>query len=369
MIEVIDSMKRDLNLSLISLNQRTESIISLIQSHTQEVYEEIEQMISVCDQLLESLKSKIIPEIEKQIGIPIKEALKVCKSWIVPKLEVDMHFISRIPKIFSMTPLRFCPLNFTRPSQPYEYIGYYSDVKELTVLNTETEEEFALSNEIFHYTSGLLYLGGESFLVTEGMTANKKKTYLVKCFSSEVFRLPDLVNERIHFCMGWVDGLPAVIGGSTGLHPLASVEVLEQTWRVHSTLNVSRSEATCITIGTSTYVFGGVNYQRLDTIEVWRNQKWSLLPYKIPLRLNLVGLIKLNSYEVLILGGAEGNEKFSNYVWKMNLENGVFSACASLPINCYFPKQMISVKELTATCIVKDRIFKRPQKLDLKDYI
>lgn len=369
MLEVIESMRKDLKLSLISLDERTKNIVSLIKEHSEEVYEEIQEMITVCDKLLKDLHSKNLREIEIQIGIPLKEALKVCENWVVPKLEVDMHFISRIPKIFSMTPLRFCPLKFTRPSQPYEYIGYYSDVKELTVLNTETEEEFALSNEIFHYTSGLLYLGGEQFLVSEGMSANRKKTYLVKCFSSEVFRLPDLVNERIHFCMGWIDGLPAIIGGSTGLHPLSSVEVLDQTWRVHSSLTVSRSEATCITINDSTYVFGGVNYQRLDTIEVWRNQKWSLLPYKIPLRLNLVGLIKLNSYEVLILGGAEGNEKFSNYVWKMNLENGLFSTCASMPINCYFPKQMISVKELTATCIIKDRIFKRPQKLDLKDYI
>ena len=89
----------------------------------------------------------------------------------------------------------------------------------------------------------------------------------------------------------------------------------------------------------------------------------------MPIRLNLVGVIKLNSYEVLILGGAEGNEKYSNYVWKMNIECGLFSTCASMPINCYFPKQMISVRELSAICIIKDRIFKRPQKLDLKDYI
>lgn len=367
--KVIQSMRDDLQTSIVSLNDRTKNIISLIQAHTQEIFEEIQEMVEVCDQILNNLKSKKFSDIEKIIGLPVKEALKVCQNWVVPKLEVDMHFISRIPKIFSMTPLRFCPLSFTRPVQPHDYLGYYSDVKELTVINTKTEEEFTLSNEIFHFTSGLLYLGGEQFLVTEGITANRKRTYLVKCLSSEVFRLPDLVTERIHFCMGWVDGLPAVIGGSTGLHPLATVEVLEQEWKAHSSLNISRSEATCITVSGETYIFGGVNYQRLDTVEVYRNKRWELLPFKIPVRLNLVGLIKLNNYEVLIMGGAEGNEKFSNYVWKMNLENGIFSTCSSMPVNCYFPKQMISVRELTATCIVKDRIFKRPQKFDLKDYI
>ena len=368
-VKVIASMRDDLLISQTSLKERTDAIIRLMQSHSKEVFDEIQSMVSVCDQILQHFSEKNYTEVEALIGIPITDISTVCQNWVVPKLEIDMHFISRIPKIFSLSPLRFCPLSFSRPSQPYDYIGYYTDVKELTILNSKTEEEFTIDNEIFHYTSGLLYLGGEQFLVTEGMTANRKRTYLVKCLAQEVFRLPDLVTERMHFCMGWVDGLPAVIGGSTGLHPIASVEVLEQEWKVHSSLNVARSESTSIVINNYTYVFGGVNYQRLDSVEVWKTKKWSLLPFKMPIRLNLVGVIKLNSYEVLILGGAEGNEKYSNYVWKMNIESGLFSTCASMPINCYFPKQMISVRELSAICIIKDRIFKRPQKLDLKDYI
>lgn len=368
-LKVITSMRNDLTVSLSTLGDRTKSIVALIKAHSKEVNDEIQSMISVCEQIISQLAENKLVEVENLIGIPLAEASNICQNWVVPKLEVDMHFISRIPKIFSMSPLRFCPFSFTKPSQPHDYLGYFTDVKEMTVLDTNTEEEFTIHNEVFHYSSGLLYLGGEQFLVTEGMTANRKRTYLVKCLSHEVFRLPDLNTERMHFCMGWLDGLPAVFGGSTGLHPISSVEVLEREWREHSNLNISRSEATNITVGNDTYLFGGVNYQRLDAVEVWRRKRWELLPFKMPLRLNLVGVIKLNSYEVLILGGAEGNEKYSNYVWKMNLENGMFSTCASMPINCYFPKQMISVRELTATCIIKDRIFKRPQKLDLKDYI
>lgn len=326
-------------------------------------------MISSCEKIISSLISEDEEGVEQSLGMSIDEALKTCTNWVVPKLEIDMHFISKIPIIFSMTPLRFSSLNFSRPSQPHDYLGYFTDVKELTILNTQEEEEFSITNDIFHFTSGLLYLGGEQFLVTEGMTGNKKRTYLVKCLSNEVFRLPDLNTERMHFCMGWVDGLPAVIGGSTGLHPIPSVEVLEQVWKEHSNLNTPRSESTSITINAYTYVFGGVSYQRLDTVEVWKNNRWELLKYKMPIRVNLVGVIKLNTYEVLILGGAEAAEKYSNYVWKMNLENGIFSTCANMPTNCYFPKQMISVHELTALCIIKDRIFKRPQKFDLKDYI
>ena len=101
-----------------------------------------------------------------------------------------------------MSSLRFCPLSFSRPSQPHDYLGYFTDVKELTVIDTKTEEEFIINNEVFHYTSGLLYLGGEQFLVTEGMTGNRKRTYLLKCLSQEVFILPDLNIERMHFCMG-----------------------------------------------------------------------------------------------------------------------------------------------------------------------
>ena len=227
-VKVIASMRDDLLISQTSLKERTDAIIRLMQSHSKEVFDEIQSMVSVCDQILQHFSEKNYTEVEALIGIPITDISTVCQNWVVPKLEIDMHFISRIPKIFSLSPLRFCPLSFSRPSQPYDYIGYYTDVKELTILNSKTEEEFTIDNEIFHYTSGLLYLGGEQFLVTEGMTANRKRTYLVKCLAQEVFRLPDLVTERMHFCMGWVDGLPAVIGGSTGLHPIASVEVLEQ---------------------------------------------------------------------------------------------------------------------------------------------
>ena len=368
-LKVITSMRNDLIQSQRNLEERTASIMDLFNKHSQEVFAEIQSMVSACELIISTLTEPNYQGVEDLIGISIDEACKICHNWVVPKLEVDMHFISRIPKIFSMSPLRFCPLSHSRPAQPYDYLGYYSDVKELTIIDTRTEEEFTINNDIFHYTSGLLYLGGEQFLVTESMTGNRKRTYLVKCLSHEVFRLPDLNTERMHFCMGWVDGLPAVIGGSTGLHPIASVEILAQEWKEHSNLNVSRSEATTITVNNHTYVFGGVNYQRLDAVEVWRKVKWELLPFKMPIRLNLVGVIKLNSYEVLILGGAEGNEKYSNYVWKMNLESGLFSTCANMPVNCYFPKQMISVSELTAICIIKDRIFKRPQKLDLKDYI
>ena len=368
-VKVITSMREDLLISQTNLKERTENIILLIKTHSNEVFEEIQSMILMCEQILGCLSEKKTSNVELLLGISLAEATKMCESWVVPKLEVDMHFISRIPKIFMMSSLRFCPLSFSRPSQPHDYLGYFTDVKELTVIDTKTEEEFIINNEVFHYTSGLLYLGGEQFLVTEGMTGNRKRTYLLKCLSQEVFILPDLNIERMHFCMGWVDGLPAVIGGSTGLHPVGSVEVLEQEWKIHSELNVARSEATTITVLNDTYVFGGVNYQRLDAVEVWKSKKWELLPFKMPVRLNLVGVIKLNSYEVLILGGAEGSEKYSNYVWKMNLQHGLFSTCASLPINSYFPKQMISVRELNAICIIKDRIFKRPQKLDLKDYI
>lgn len=368
-LKVITSMRNDLTTSQKNLQDRTAHIIDLIKVHSQEVFSEIQSMVAVCEEIISHISESNYSDIEQLFGVNIDEAMIICHNWVVPRLEVDMHFIARIPKIFSMSPLRFCPISFSRPSQPHDYLGYYSDVKELTILDTKTEEEFTINNDLFHYTSGLLYLGGEQFLVTEGMTENKKRTYLVKCLSHEVFRLPDLNTERMHFCLGWVDGLPAAIGGSTGLHPIGTVEVLEQEWRIHSALNVARSESTSITVNADTYVFGGVNYQRLDAVEVWTEKKWKLLPYKMPIRLNLVGVIKLNSYEVLILGGAEGNEKYSNHVWKMNLENGLFSTCANMPVNCYFPKQMISVIELSAICIIKDRIFKRPQKLDLKDYI
>jgi hypothetical protein len=360
------TIKESLFASKTELTKLTDEIIEKVKEHSSEIQKEIQEMIGICERIIENERGE---KLETVIGLSVSQAAQACPNWTIPKLEVDLHFFSRIPKIFSIPPLHFTPLHFSMPAQPYSYIGYFADTKELTVFDTRTEEEFNISNEIFHYTSGLLYLGGDQFLATAGVAAGKKQTFLVKCSSKEVTRLPDLEEERIHFCMGWVDGLPAVIGGSTGLRPLSTVEVLENTWKPHSSLNIARSEATCLTVNAESFVFGGMNYQRVDSIEVYRNHQWQVLSVKMPIRANLVGVIKVNTEEVLVLGGAEGNDKLSNTVWKTNLHTGMVSACSPMSVNCFFPKQMISVQDLKATCVVKDRMFKRVEKINLTDFI
>ena len=79
-VKVITSMREDLLISQTNLKERTENIILLIKTHSNEVFEEIQSMILMCEQILGCLSEKKTSNVELLLGISLAEATKMCES-------------------------------------------------------------------------------------------------------------------------------------------------------------------------------------------------------------------------------------------------------------------------------------------------
>ena len=60
------------------------------------------------------------------------------------------------------------------------------------------------------------------------------------------------------------------------------------------------------------YVFGGTEE---DTVEVFVNETWALIPFQMPTRLSRMGLVWTTGTQVLIAGGAEGKAEDNAYMY------------------------------------------------------
>ena len=87
-----------------------------------------------------------------------------------------------------------------------------------------------------------------------------------------------------------------------------------------------RAYHSAVAVNRIIYVFGGTEE---DTVEVFVNESWALIPFQMPTRLARVGLVWTTGNIVLIAGGAEG--KAEDGAWLYDVSTTDFRTIAPLP--------------------------------------
>lgn len=180
----------------------------------------------------------------------------------------------------------------------------------------------AYRSNVFELSSGITLLNTGTIVITGGFNHPRKCWYFdikrqkIKTFSN--------MNEgRGSHCSLILDNLLYVIGGRNERGQLlASTEIWDgQTWQQGALMNSGREGASAVMLRGRIYVFGGSGDELLDTGEVYENNTWNKLDYKLPEALSAVGLVAVSNSHVLIAGGYTSTG-LSKAIYEVRVSNG-----------------------------------------------
>ena len=180
--------------------------------------------------------------------------------------------------------------------------------------------------------NGLIITGGSKF---------PYQAYLIDK-QYNITKLVSMRQARFWHSMGFIDGHPAVFGGSKRDFPipifLDSVEVYKDySWMKYPNTNVKRASCSASWYGKYTYIIGGLildKNQKVFTgmIEKWDGSSWIILNIKLIQAVISPGCICVDDHSIFIFGGGKSGYVSSNKIFKIDLDHDtVYKYSKSLP--------------------------------------
>lgn len=185
---------------------------------------------------------------------------------------------------------------------------------------------FKLTDSMFDLQSRPALLSSDIVIITGG-EKYPRRTLNLNPITGDIFKLSDMVIGRYAHATATIDDTILVCGGLQDEKMLQSTELFyDNTWVKAGPMKRHRAYHSAVEVNRIIYVFGGTEE---DTVEVFVNESWALIPFQMPTRLARVGLVWTSGSTVLIAGGAEG--KAEDGAWLYDTSTSDFQAIAPLP--------------------------------------
>ena len=307
LINKINQIKLEAESSKNSIVLRCRTLISEINEKSYNVIEKLENFINLCSKIIADIHYfQSIPS--NQIYNPLTSALL---SGNISNLIQKMH-PPKISFFDSSEWFSYIPSTFPH------YLYNFSDFTAGFIWNNKliiSPLSIEITNAEYDWSSKILLLDNNKILITGGGNPLTNECFELN-FKSQVLRkISPLKSSRYWHTNSWINNMPAVIGGFNKTCAMKSVEIYNgHNWTEINSLNQPRYFATAVACFKATWIVGGENVNKLDSIEKFENNSWTLINVKLFNPARTIGVICLEN-NILMFGGKLDNKQkiFNNY--------------------------------------------------------
>jgi hypothetical protein len=292
-----------------------------------EIAAETERLSHILSQLAKTLQVK---------GPSAKEPIVKCQSLNPSKPKT-------LSKLHSL-PLTRNPLNVELRSR----LQFTSRLAKGRLFSEDlrTGQVFTLESELIETGARLASLDNGVFMLTGGLKQSQCTARINVCSGTLQLLACMQTGRYSHTAVTVKAGVMVMGGYSRGA--LRSVEIWENgIWQTLNSMLFPRFEHSAVLHTEQVYVIGGrFNSQELlDSLEVWDGCVWNLLSVKLPLKAALIGLLPLNSDELMLVGGKGFDNKTFTHTWVFAVAQGHFTEGPSLKFSDEFWYEGVSGSE------------------------
>lgn len=240
--------------------------------------------------------------------------------------------------------IEFIPSNFMYVFNNYKTISLCHKPDGSTLMTTP--QTIVFKDQDFKQSSRSLQISYSEIMFTGGSGASSHTAKIYNAYTRASECLASLnIGRRFH-AMTFIDGFPAVLGGSveetiTGnlaYKQLKSVEIFkDNVWQCLPDMNLERSCISAVYTGKITWAIGGFDNSTLNSIEKFEKGAWSLLKVTLPFSVRSSLTYALGN-NILIIGGKISGGEDSSEVLYFNPNSQKITKVRSLQIQNNFPE-------------------------------
>lgn len=315
-----------------------------IQEQATLVITEINEFIKICDENLQELKTKKIIKI-KEFYSPLEWALIsenincLLNQFSYPKLHM---FPDSLPI--------FIPSNFSNLLSNYSSVSaVYKDTATLYIHPYHKE----ISNPLLSHSSRALQISSDELLITGGGHPLSTSCRILEVHTCSLKTLQDLQSGRKFHAMSYINGFPAVLGGTEEIFSnnlktesqLRSVEFFhEKVWKKGPDMNIARCGASAVYIPPCTWIMGGWDKGCTNVIEKFENNRWEIVQITLPIPCRSAATVGVGK-KIIVFGGKISGGKNIDNMWILDTVGLKLRAMDKISYPADFSEQLVRCDE------------------------
>ncbi|OMJ89417.1 hypothetical protein SteCoe_8415 [Stentor coeruleus] len=304
LLDKICSLKTQAKLDIKKAISHADDLITKISRELKRTNNYVKGFIKSCDDAIDYIKNLNDEIDEKEFYCPLESLLIMQEPEILDQIygpKINLYSINNKAVECNISNFPHCIFQYT-----FNSIAFSSENK-LACNNGKIETKIDTD---FHYAGRLLSVG-KIFAIYTGGDPASNNAYIINLESKSINNLSSMQQKRMWHAMTWIDGFPAVLGGSDEIEMLADVEVYKNgKWERYPSLTSKKAALSAISHYSKVYVIGGCistnPLKKYDSIEKYENGKWELLFVKISSNLTMSGIFASGIY-IIIFGGYDEN--------------------------------------------------------------